>query len=929
LFIKKLLLHGFKAFAEKTELQFTQGLGGFIGPNGCGKSNIIDAFKWVTGEQKISELRGAKMEDIIFNGSDQKSKSNLAEVEIVLENTEQVLPLDYNEVSIKRRLYRSGESEYLINNTASRLRDIQNLFLNTGIGTSTYSVIEQGKIGQILSSKSTDRRYLFEEAAAISKYKKSKRDYELRIEKARENLSRLNDIIKELEKQRGQLKEQADASNKFYKIQEKLKKEEINNYLYELINEKEKKNKITKRITQLQADINKIKQKTDSIDEKINQFSANIKDKEENVGSLEKKKIELNEKLNSLNQKMNLLTEQNVSFKQNIDLRSKDITHFKEEEQKLKQNIKKIDEDINKNKNLQENNKENLKEKKTKIDILLKKIENYNRENEQFNQRINSNKEKRNSLNKKHIEVVDMLIKEIDNLKRELDNNKKINQQTKNDIKFYKNDITAKIDNLVKADKEETLQAELNTRLNSSLNVLKDFLKNILTELFNIKNSFKHYNSKLDSFLKQKDPFFELIFSTEGTYAKKENIDKKIAELDNETGQCEAKILSLNNELKKCQHEINCLQQDAADIEINNAGIEQSLEYLQRNRAEKINLINSNSTRIKAANTELDTLKKQQRKTAGDIEKLKQQINDYSNENSRMTKKLSQYNSTLFTDAQSLKKNEEQKNKLRIRADTKQRKIYELEGDARVVNNKIDNIYYNCSSQYSEDLKQHENSIHNRKFDPAESKKKIKEFKRELEKIGSINPMAKTEYDQLNERLNHFYKQKKDVNISISDLINLSQEIDNKSEELFLNTFIIIKKNFNTVFRKLFEGGKADIILQNEKKPLESDIDIKVQPPGKKMQNINLFSGGEKAMMAIALMFSIFLVKPSPVCLLDEVDAPLDGPNIKRLSRMLNEFKNKTQFFIISHNQQTVTILDYVYGITMNNGVTKVLSVKF
>jgi chromosome segregation protein len=929
LFIKELIIHGFKAFADKTSIKFDEGIGGLIGPNGCGKSNVIDAIKWVIGEQKVSEMRGSKMEDVIFHGSEDKPKSNYAEVELIIENSNQLIAIDFKEISIKRRLYRSGESDYLINGGSCRLKDIQNLFLDTGIGTSTYSVIEQGKIDQILSKNPADRRFIFEEASSISKYRMRKKEYEQRIEKTRVNLSWVNDNVKGLERQQKQLKSQAESSEQYYVLQEKLKSEEINNFLYELVRERNKKDSSNKRITSLQDSISSQNQQIEDIDNKIKKYIDNIKNRQEDVGSLEKKQVELSTHASSLERQMYLFSDKKSSLQQTLELRQKDQQHFQDENIKIKENIVVIEQDILKfNKKCNEN-KVFLDENGKRSKVLNDKISKYNSDVTIIKKRVIEIKKETTSLNNDHLVVVEELITEIDSLKSSLSDTKKIAEENKKSINSYRKILTEQIDSLVKSKSEEDLQVEVNELLAKDAGSLKKYVKDILPQIFQIKTSGNQYLNSLNQFVKTKDPFYDLIFSTEGSYAKKEKIDNLLISLRDELEQCDKKLEYFNEELEKCQNEIGRLQQSTAEFEIENAGLEQSIEHLKRNNEEKISIINQNSTRLVASENEISKLKEELKKCINEIDAIGGQVKNVTTENENMSKKLSKYSSTLSSDNSNLTKQQEKKSKILDQISENERKIFNLEGDIRVVDSKIESLYQICKDQHSEDLTVYEKEIVNKDFNPAQIKSNISDYRQKMQEIGSINPLAKAEYDSISERLEDLYKQRKDINISMEDLIKVAKEIDIKSEEMFLHTFSIIKTNFNKVFRTLFEGGRADIILQDPKKPLTTGIDINIHPPGKKMQNITLFSGGEKSMIAIALMFSIFLVKPAPICLLDEVDAAMDAANIKRLSRMFNDFREKTQFIIISHNQKTVSIIDYVYGITMNNGVTKVLSLKF
>ena len=875
MFIKKLILNGFKAFADKTVLNFSPGISGFIGPNGCGKSNVIDAIRWVLGEQKATELRGNKIEDVIFHGGENKKSNHFAEVEVVLDNSQLQLPLEYSEISIMRRFYRSGEGEYFINKKSCRLKDIQNLLLDTGIGKNSYSVIEQGKIDKLLSKNHYERRTAFEESASIGKYREQKKEYLNKINKAQDNLTRANDIIKEKMRRSSQLKIQVEESDKYFSLNKKLKEYEIDFLLYRLIQFKEKKKEKELVLEQILLEEKKNQENLTFNKDKIIGIEEQIKDNKTDVDSLEKERISLQEKIFSNDKTIYLLKEQNQQREQDLVVIEKDIVAYlkqKEDYQvaiaEILKEIEKIESQIKDNKEKIENNR--VEEKK----ILEEKIK-LSTEKDTLLKRAKEIKNEQREIQGKHDILINDIINEIDKLKVEVVKEKENYENNKKELILLQNDIQRIIAKIV-----------TNTEISFQNKDKKNDFKKLLLIL---KEETDKYYSSFDKFVKHKDPFFQLIFSSEGAYAKKEKIDNTLHNLHEELISNEKRLEQIEKNLFEINVARESLNKEYNQLSLTQSTWKQQSHFGTRNKNEKQTLINNIQTKVESLKKRVETTKGKLTLSYEELKKYDQTTSELISNKGKVDKKLQAIANKVGNKNDQLQRLLKTKDHLESRLSQIQYKKLNLEKDLEIINHDIQNIFSLAKEQFSENLEEQESQLYNKRFDINFIKNKRNEFKKELSMI-KANPLAKEEYQEITAEIKTIEQQKEDIKQSISDLENIIAEVDEKSKELFLTAFNKIKENFHNLFRRLFQGGKATLYLEEEKDPLNCGIGIKIQPPGKKPQNINLFSGGEKSLIAIALMFSIFMVKPSPLCLLDEVDAALDRKNIDRLVRLFSDF---------------------------------------
>ena len=698
--ISKLEIFGFKSFAKKETILFNSGITGIVGPNGCGKTNIVDAIRWVLGEQKTKRLRSSKMEEVIFNGASNVKPLGLCEVFLTIENNKGLLPVEYSEVEIGRRLYRSGESEYFINRNNCRLKDISNLFVDTGLTSDAYSVIELNMIEQILSDKDDSRRKMFEEAAGVNKYKSKRQSALKKFDLNSRDLERIDDIIVEIQLQVKAL----DLQLKRFKRHEKLSSE----------------------LKELEIDLS----------------SARIMDLDNIIVPLE-----------SMLKKKNTLLKKNTSKKEveSVEFDNARDAYLKEKEElsKMKAKIDKLTENLLSE--IQEKNQESSKGVGLLEDELQKKIN-------------------------------------------------QLNQFDKDYIKIVSNkDVT------------KTLSTESKEKFkNKNYTVIETDKK-----YDKLKASIKDYKDKIDKYRKDKEFDF--------------------SKMDESIKNIQDKINSNNLDLEKKENDVNKA------------------------------FINMETIRAK-----LDSDK-------------------FSKDD-------------LFYE------------------------IKEAEMKIAESNLKKSQIMQTMVEKFGKDIKLKslkESNISDMVF-------RLEKIKRSIESIGPINWAVKDEHEEKSARLNNLLNQKSDLIDAENNLKEAIKKIDNIAQEQFFETYNKVRDNFETMFTVFFNGGKGSLELSDPDDPLNSDINIFAQPPGKRNNSLKMLSAGEKSLTAIALLFSIYQYKPSPFCILDEIDAPLDDINIKKFTDVIKDYSKTTQFIMVTHNKLTMESADCIYGVTAEKqGISKLMSIDF
>ena len=1185
MYFKSLELFGFKSFAERTRLDFEPGITAIVGPNGCGKSNIADSIKWVLGEQSAKMLRGGKMEDVIFNGTDGKEPVNYSEVSITLANHDRILPIEYDEVTITRRLYRSGESEYLLNKSPVRLKDINELFMGTGIGTSAYSLIEQGRIDQILSSKPEDRREVFEEASGITKYKAKKKEAMRRLEDTEQNLVRINDIIVEVKRQIDSIERQARKAERYKERYEELKSQELKLFRTELeiLKQKisqfdislddfrarelcsasglnkasgelsslniERPNVEAKRmefmsgVIKIDSEISKIKDKVsldkervEELKKKETELASEIEKNQESVESQQKEVESLREKVSVLQyedtERVSILSEKELRFEEiskkireneiNMSTAKANVMDIASRQSKLRNQLAKISTTLNTHearlKRL-ETERETISSEK---DILDAKLGEAINEMELMEKEVASLRAKRDSVSGAVIDLagrIETLAEQAKEAHKIFATNKsklEVLEEAKAKYEGFSSGVRAILHKAganntpviegvrdvlasllsVKKGYEiameavlgEYLEAIVVDRVESAENAVRYLRENSIGRAsFIHPGSFPGVHSEIQSGLKDarilgkaiefieieedyrnimtrllKDTFIvnnlqdavAILNSPEtvggytfvtlsGEVVKNGFISGGTASKEGVTLlNREAKIKELSETISKLEKDSRKLEDDISDSEAQKRESEAQQQGLGKELNEKeillanaknrhgnieenikeivdeISLVNLEIDEIK---TEMDQLRQEEGTLTNDLvqsekdamvneERIKtgeRSISEYAKEKEQLLIEIAEHRTELgamesrregFSDTLSLlesslndvkaalesrkaelesavRKAEELSGEMaglednmkklsedRARQDTElgdientysaimqkindseavskqsekeisglRDKTHEIDLKKTEVNYSINNLNQRIKDVYKVNLDDFQLAETWQDIDLENLRKEVGENREKLDSMGPVNLVAIDEHSELQARYAFLTNQRDDLLKAKETLLKAIAKINKTTKELFIETFTNIQNEFRDFFKMLFGGGNGDLILLDEENILESGIEIVARPPGKRLQNVSLLSGGERALTAIALIFAIFKVKPSPFCVLDEIDAPLDESNIGRFSRSLGMFTNTSQFIVITHNKKTIDMADLMYGITMQeSGISKVVSVKF
>ena len=1179
MYLKRLELQGFKSFADKTILELRPGITTVIGPNGSGKSNISDAIRWVLGEQSMKSLRGTKSLDIIFAGTQNRKSLGFAEASLVFDNSDGALPIEFTEVTVTRKIYRSGETGYYINKTPCRLKDVLELFMDTGIGKDGYSIIGQGKIDEILSNKSEDRRHIFEEAAGIVKYRSRKEEAEKKLEHTKLNLLRINDIISEIEGNLGPLQTQSEKAKKYLNLREELKNIEVGLFVYNIEKYKENLQQIVQDIDIMQSQCNdeegkleRVKILKEELKSSIDEITEQIENMS-NLGFESQKEIEqLNSDINVAKTRITNNNENSVRFTDEIQEQNEKIQELKQElEQKeakkdnLKQNKEKFEKELNEKQEELAKITEKLSAKELEIEGYKQTVEQntdkkYELQSEINAQEINfQNYEKRQNQIKQEIQTT---ISELDNTRMnkeeiskgfyESENKKNKAQKSLEEVAKQKQEANQKIKsfesniNILSSDmriKESRLKFLIETEkekegyIKSVKSLLKDCenikdlgkgmhgvlaniievpdeletaiemclgasLQNIVTDteedakklvehlrknnlgrasflpvasvkgkkleklkgnesgVIGIASDLVKFNKKYEQIIlnllgrtvivdnmdtaikvaKQNGYTFRIVTKdgdlinpsgaiTGGSVAKKtvnilgrgkeieklekeiKNIKAKIQKLEEEKEEYEQsiegilelsanlekelqeidityatekqKMISIDENIQKLQNRLNKLKEEQKNLEtLKQEAIEQKekiqeetqkitnqneelskliSEFAELNKddqkyiddlnfditnlkisvssfdeseasiqeiQERINQeLNNAKTSIENKNNQIEQIKvdnenleKSIQETLNKIEEIKQKVNNSSSEIEKMKQERAQKSEKLS------KQEDEITSKFKIIEDLKSQ-LVKLDVKKTKVEEDINTIINKMWEEY--ELTPNNVEGYAKPENVALTQKRVNNIRTEIRDLGSVNVDSIEEYKNLKDRYDFMSEQRLDLENTMSKLRKVITDMTQIMKEQFREKFKIINKNFGEVFAELFGGGKASLNLEDEENILECGIEITVQPPGKKLQNMMLLSGGEKAFTAIALLFAILKINPAPFCVLDEIEAALDDVNVFRYADYLKKFTEHTQFLVITHRKGTMEAADTVYGVTMEeSGISKLLSMK-
>ncbi|MFD0616644.1 chromosome segregation protein SMC [Paenibacillus sp. GCM10027629] len=1180
MFLKRIELQGFKSFADKTELEFVQGITAVVGPNGSGKSNISDGIRWVLGEQSAKSLRGGKMEDIIFAGSDARKAVNYGEVSLTLDNTDQALPLDFNEVTVTRRVHRSGESEYLINKQACRLKDITELFMDTGIGKEAYSIIGQGRIEEILSTRSEDRRGIFEEASGIVKYKSRKREAQRKLDETEQNLLRIHDLVSELEDQIEPLREQSTKAIQYKEFRSQLKSKEISMYVYQIEQIHQSWQEANAKMTKLQQEQLELSTVVSQHDAGLEKHRVEMRKLEEELEGLQQALLSYSEEFEKCEGYGEVLKERHKNLKHNegqltqslemherrmqekeieestckvkldeIEAQQADLkARLTEEESRLigvtggasidteeslkgqlldvmnqmaqlRNEIRYIDqqsETLGRRLERMGDEEAKLKEQKTQYDESMRAIEQKLVETAELveslrNQFIAESDRLREvqhlldeaqSTARRWEQKLDALVSRRDTMKELQDDYDGFMIGVKEVLKASRNGslhgVHGAIAELITV--PEKVETAMETALGASMQhiVMENealareaigFLKrrqlgratflplNVIRPR-TLSDSDRKLLSNAEGFvgigvdLVQFDrKYSDMIGSLLGNVVISETLEqankiaakcqyrfrvvtlegdvvnaggsmtggsvhkkntsllsrnRQIEQLEADIKQTEAQLMKLQAGVKDMKQESNALQQsleklreqrDSKRMEEQRLQAEQKqLEHESRHVNEQLSLITQegdgyakesnefvsgrevavrkleayqvdeariqqeiqaaesmrkmNESAKEELQSQLTDLKVQAgkwdqekfslqeqlrrvreekatyvRDLAGakqSLEQIQKDYEVYDRERVKQVEDLNHYKIQKEKTAEQidfkradraewvrkleLEESETKEQRTALRNVEEQLRHTEIQVNRLDV--ELDNILKKLSEEYelSFELAKHRYPVPE---DVLGTQQEVRDLKRQISALGDVNLGAIEEFERVNERFTFLNEQKDDLIEAKTTLYEVIREMDDEMGRRFRATFDAIRKEFVIVFSKLFGGGRADLVLIDPDRILDTGIDIVAQPPGKKLQNLQLLSGGERALTAMALLFAILQVKPVPFCVLDEVEAALDEANVTRFAQYLREFSEQTQFIVVTHRKGTMEEADVLYGVTMEEGgVSKLVSVK-
>lgn len=923
MFLKCLDIFGFKSFADRTHIEFADGITALLGPNGCGKSNVVDAVKWVLAENKAKNLRADTMESVIFNGTETRPPLNIAEVTLTIANENGLLPLEDSEIALKRRLYRSGESEYYINNRQVGPTEIRRLFMDTGVGKAAYSVMEQGKIDQILSSKPEDRRYLFEEAAGISRSKAECAEAERELERTRQNLAQIEVALIENKRSYETLKVQSEKTIKYRQFKDDIFNCELDIQLLRLKDFtqdkarqetakkelEEKRTAVQKEIEEIQAALFENNDKIKDLQTKMNSLQVELaKVQTEKTNKLQRAQEynlqanQIKEKIGILEVKQNSIQEKIDTFNEEIDEREADLHSKNRQLDSVKQNIESFTQNIT-----------SSSAKITENDTLAAKsadeIEELNRQIADYQKQLG--------------EITEDIVKE-------LDAKLKDSGYSSNAAKSAKEEVENSLAKLkIFAEGRKNIFSDYASITGHSESENEKLIQDAIKAFEEISSISVNIEEAVSKYEKAMPDFIEDFTSPEGIITKKRGIDSKILDINSQIEKINEKIVSYKSENGELVKKINEYRETLNQLRVTEAsmaqaifGVKQNVEILRRSLVSEQNNLRQNQEEFEQEQRRRDELNEQIIDVQSELAAIEHRGQKCADEMSEINSEIVRCNSSVSGTQNKLDKKQEEQRKI-------QSQYEKLAMDLVTSDNDIRNIKQNFIDTHSRDLMEFEERMYKITTSSAVLREKLAKSREELKALGSVNLMAPEEFGEQKERYEKLQSSYDDTNKSLENLIRVSEEIKTKSTEMFLDTYNKIKKNFHNMFRRLFGGGRGELRLVDPQNVLTSGIDIYAEPPGKKLQNIALLSGGEKTMTAVALLFATYQVRPSPFCLLDEIDAALDDKNVSSFVTALRSFSKLSQYIVITHNKKTVMGASTMLGVTMQeSGVSKVMTMR-
>ncbi len=923
MFLKSLEIYGFKSFADRTRINFADGITALLGPNGCGKSNVVDAIKWVLAENKSKNLRAESMEDVIFNGTETRPSLSVAEVTLTIANDNGLLPVEDTEIAIKRRLYRSGENEYFINDRQAKATEIRKLFMDTGVGKAAYSVMEQGKIDQVLSSKPEDRRYLFEEAAGISRSKAEVQEAERELERTRANLAQLDYGLAETKRTYETLKIQADKTAKYRKLQDDLFNLELDIQLLRLKdytqekarreenkrNAEEKRDTIIKELNAVYAEISENAEKIRQLNTELNTKQIELTDthtnqrgKKDLVDTHKRRHIEIKESIAQIENRIKSTKEKIDSYNDEIDEKNSELYNINKQLEDLKKNIQTFIENI-------QNASLKIEENQKQISVNSGKIRNLEEEREHLQEALEA--------------ITEDIVTELDAKLKDAGYSSSANKKAKEELNTQLEKL--KIFSRGRAN----IFSDFASLPSHTDKDSKQFANDAVSAFNDMLSMLDGLTKAIDQYSKTSPQFIDEFLSPEGIITKKRSIDSQIQKNIAQVHDYQDQNENLNKENRELEETTGKLKETLSELHTTEARLSQQIVNSQQQISSTKRYLAEEENRLREQETELDNVNHQAETLTDTINELEEEIAELEQKGRSILDEIDSLNKQISdcnTSDQGKKSFIEKKSAER---DKYQEILERTSVQLGQSETEIANVKNNFQEKYSRDLLEFEERMYTIKESTPKLKEKLAAVRQKVQELGTVNPMAIEDFDEAKERYEKLQANYSDTQKALDNLIRVSEEIRTKSSEMFLETYNKIRRNFHNMFRRMMNGGKAELRLVDPTNVLTSGIDIFAQPPGKKLVNISLLSGGEKTMTAVALLFATYQVRPSPFCLLDEIDAALDDKNVSSFVNTLRAFEKVSQYIVITHNKKTVTGASTMLGVSMmESGVTKVIQIK-
>lgn len=976
MYLKEIVTTGFKSFADKLDIKLDDKITCIVGPNGSGKSNVVDAVRWVLGEQSVKSLRGdGSMSDVIFSGSKSRNPLNVASVELVFDNTDHYINVPYTEISIKRKVYRNGENEYYLNGEKCRLKDVTNLLLDTGMGKESFNIISQGEVEKILSNSPNDRRVIFEEAAGILKYKRRKEEALRKLDRTHNNLDRVNDIINELEIQVEPLKEQSEKATEYLENKKGLDNYEvallaydIENYNQQLEQVKQKKEKIDKEILTLSNE-------SSSADISALEDNNKLEKLEQEKSALNTELLKVTEEVEKINGEKNLLKERSKTNKEEEVLKETVRTTLEKKGQ-IEKNIAVLTEEINNITKEQSSKNEKYKALETEI-TTTKNKKNYLMSNySKLDQDLISLNHKISSLRIEIEQSTDLpnsvrtILKEtsLTGIHNTIGNIINIDDVY---LKALNVAISANKNFVITSD-EESAKKAINYLKDNHLGRATFFPLNIIKERYidsdtlNLIKNNPDFVDVLSNLLTYNKKYQNIIENQFGTIIISKDLDSanrlskiirnryKIITLDGDvinvggsmTGGSLNKtksIITTKQELKYLEEkeqnlkaEIVTLKDELSKINDIISKLEEENYLKEKEKIATTELLNTKNNELLRIKQDYEAIKKEWENletiSNNSVSEKEQELIKLFHEKSSLKEQLQLRLKMVTKETEELKaKIEETQATYKLKNATL-RNLEKTSRELEILINRLDVKIDNMLNVLSEDYEltfERAKSDYSLDIEPDEARVKVNTYRNNIKRIGMVNLGAIEEYERVNTRYSFLTNQREDLLKAENTLLEIMNEMDEVMEEEFKNTFMAIQIEFQKVFKELFKGGQASLKLTDPSNMLTTGVEIVASPPGKKLTTISLLSGGEKTLTAISLLFAILNVRSVPFCLFDEVEAALDEANVAGFGTYLNNYRDKTQFLIITHKKKTMEYANTLYGITMQeSGVSKLVSVK-